>query len=194
MEQNNKQKLKVPRGTHNNNYMTIEDIKKEVRDIPDFPSKGILFKDLTTVFKNPASMRFLTEELVAYYKDKGITKVIGIESRGFILGSILAQQLNAGFIPVRKKGKLPADCFEIEYQLEYGSAVIELHKDALNKDDVVLIHDDLLATGGTLAASIELSKLLGAKKLYANTLIELEFLKGKDVIDDDVEFYTLIKY
>lgn len=174
--------------------MTIEDVKKEVRDIPDFPHKGILFKDLTTVFKNASCMQFLTKELHAYYKDKKITKVIGIESRGFILGSILSEKLNAGFVPVRKKGKLPSDCFEIEYQLEYGTAIIELHKDALDKNDVVLIHDDLLATGGTLAASIQLAKLLGVKKIYANTIIELGFLKGKDVIDDDVEFHTLIKY
>lgn len=174
--------------------MTLEDVKKEVRDIPDFPSKGILFKDLTTVFKNATCMRFLTEELYSYYKDKKITKVIGIESRGFILGGILAQKLNAGFVPIRKKGKLPADCFEMEYQLEYGTAIVELHKDALDKNDVVLIHDDLLATGGTLCAAIDLVKMLGVKKIYANTIVELEFLKGRNVIDDDVEFYTLIKY
>lgn len=174
--------------------MTIEDVKKEVRDIPDFPSKGIMFKDLTTVFKNAACMEYLTEELSALYKNEGITKVIGIESRGFILGGALAKELKAGFVPVRKKGKLPANCFEIEYQLEYGTAIVELHKDALDENDVVLIHDDLLATGGTIAAAISLVKMLGVKKIYCNTIIELEFLKGREVIDDDIEFKALIKY
>lgn len=174
--------------------MTLDDIKKEVRDIPDFPSKGILFKDLTTVFKNAQCIQLLAAELHAIYKDKGITKIIGIESRGFVMGSMLSLTLNAGFVPIRKKGKLPADCYEIEYQLEYGSATIQLHKDALNKNDVVLIHDDLLATGGTLAAAIQLVKMAGVKKIYTNTLVELEFLKGKEGIDNDVEFLTLIKY
>lgn len=174
--------------------MTIEDIKKEVRDVLNFPSEGIIFKDLTTVFKNAESMKFLIDELHSYYKGKGITKVIGIESRGFILGGALAEKLNAGFVPVRKKGKLPADCIEKEYQLEYGSAIVELHKDALNENDVVLIHDDLLATGGTLSAAIDLAKQLGAKKIYANAIIELEFLNGRKAIDSDVAFEALIKY
>lgn len=175
-------------------HMNIETIKEQVRDIPDFPSKGIVFKDLTTVFKNPDSLLILQNEISDLYKEKGITKVIGIESRGFILGGAIATKLNAGFVPVRKKGKLPADCYEIEYQLEYGTAIIELHKDALSETDVVLIHDDLLATGGTIAAAISLVKMLGVKKIYCNTIIELEFLKGKQVIDDDIEFTSLIKY
>lgn len=179
---------------HKENMMTIEKIKEQVRDIPDFPSKGIIFKDLTTVFKIAESMDFLSEELFKLYNRKGITKVIGIESRGFILGGSLAAKLGAGFVPIRKKGKLPADCFEIEYQLEYGTAIIELHKDALDKNDVVLIHDDLLATGGTLVAAISLVKMLGVKKIYCNTIIELESLKGKHLIDDDIEFISLIKY
>ncbi len=174
--------------------MTIEDVKKEIRDIPDFPSKGIVFKDLTTVFKNPDCMKFLSNELTEQYKNKGITKVIGIESRGFILGSILATGLNAGFVPVRKKGKLPADCYEIEYQLEYGSAIVEIHKDALDENDVVLIHDDLLATGGTLVAAISLAKMIGVKKIYCNTIVELEFLKGRNLLENDIEFDALIKY
>ncbi len=179
---------------HKIKFMTIEDVKKEIRDIPDFPSKGIVFKDLTTVFKNPACMRFLSDSLYDQYKDCGITKVIGIESRGFILGSIIAEKLNAGFIPVRKKGKLPADSFEIEYQLEYGSAIIEIHKDALEANDVVLIHDDLLATGGTLNASIGLAKMIGVKKIFVNTIVELDFLKGRQHIDDDIELSTLIHF
>ncbi len=174
--------------------MTIEDVKKEIRDIPDFPSKGIVFKDLTTVFKNPDCIKFLSKELTEQYKEKEITKVIGIESRGFILGSILANKLNAGFVPVRKKGKLPADCYEIEYQLEYGSAIVEIHKDALDENDVVLIHDDLLATGGTLAAAISLVKMIGVKKIYCNTIVELEFLKGRKLLENDIEFDALIKY
>lgn len=177
---------------HKTKNMTIDDVKKEIRDIPDFPSKGIVFKDLTTVFKNPACMRFLSETLYNQYKDRGITKVIGIESRGFILGAILAEKLNAGFIPVRKKGKLPADSFEMEYQLEYGSAIIEIHKDALEANDIVLIHDDLLATGGTLCASIGLVKHVGVKKIFVNTIVELDFLKGRDLIDEKVELSTLI--
>jgi len=174
--------------------MTIEEVRKEVRDIPNFPKEGIAFKDLTTVFKNAACLQFLSEELYTYYKDKKITKIVGVESRGFILGAILAQKLNAGFVPVRKKGKLPSDCFEIEYQLEYGSASVEIHKDALDKDDIVLIHDDLLATGGTLCAAINLVKMLGVKEIYSNTIVELAFLEGREIIDDDVKFHSLIKY
>ncbi|MDR1678750.1 MAG: adenine phosphoribosyltransferase [Prevotellaceae bacterium] len=174
--------------------MTIEDVKKEIRDIQDFPSKGIVFKDLTTVFKNAQYIQFLSDMLYNQYKDYGITKVIGIESRGFIMGAILSEKLNAGFIPVRKKGKLPAESYEMEYQLEYGSAIIEMHKDALDENDVVLIHDDLLATGGTLAASISLVKILGVKKIYCNTIVELTALHGRKLIESDVEFISLIKY
>ncbi len=177
---------------HKTKPMTIEDVKKEIRDIPDFPSKGIIFKDLTTVFKNPKCLQFLSDTLYNQYKNYGITKVIGIESRGFIIGAILAEKLNAGFIPVRKKGKLPADSFEMEYQLEYGSAIIEIHKDALEPNDVVLIHDDLLATGGTLCASIGLVKHVGVQKIFVNTIVEIDFLKGREIIDEKVELITLI--
>ncbi len=174
--------------------MTLEEVKKEIRDIPDFPSKGILFKDLTTVFKNPQSMEYLTNILVDMYKDKKITKVIGIESRGFIFGAILAHKLHAGFVPVRKKGKLPASCFELDYKLEYGTATLEIHKDALNNNDTILIHDDLLATGGTLCAAIELTKMMGVKNIYANTIVELEFLHGKEAMDDVVVYNSLIRF
>lgn len=125
--------------------MTKQDLIKEIREIPDFPEKGILFYDVTTLFKNAKALNLLGDILYEMYKDKGITKVIGIESRGFIMGPILATKLGAGFITIRKPGKLPAETIEESYDKEYGKDTIQMHKDAINQDDVVLIHDDLLA-------------------------------------------------
>lgn len=174
--------------------MTIEDVKKHIRDVYDFPVQGIVFKDLTTAFKDAECMRFFEEEMHRLYKDKGITKVIGIESRGFIMAPILGNRLGVGFVPIRKKGKLPAETYEVSYGKEYGVDVIQLHKDALVADDVVLIHDDLLATGGTMKAACDLVKLFNVKKIYVNFLVELDFLKGIEKFDKDIDVKSLIHY
>lgn len=169
-------------------------LKNTVRNIPDFPMKGIQFKDVTTLFDNPACLKFLSEILYEEYKNLGITKVIGIESRGFIMGPIAALELDAGFVPVRKAGKLPAATFSKKYEKEYGWDEIEIHQDALEPDDVVLIHDDLLATGGTMLAAYDLVKRIGVQKIYINFLIEIEALRGKDRFPKDVDLRTFIKF
>lgn len=174
--------------------MTKEEIKNGIRNIPDFPVKGIQFKDVTTVLKKPAYLKWMRDELVKIYANKGITQVIGLESRGFIIGPALAMEIGAGFVPIRKPGKLPADTIKSSYQKEYGIDSIEMHRDALCPDDVVLLHDDLLATGGTMKAAIDLVKQLGVKKIYVNCIIELDFLKGREALGDDVEIETLIHF
>ena len=174
--------------------MTIEEVKSNIRDVIDFPIPGIVFKDLTTAFKNPGCMKYFEDEMYRLYKDKGITKVIGIESRGFIMAPVLGNKLGVGFVPVRKKGKLPAETIEVSYAKEYGVDVIELHKDALTPDDVVLVHDDLLATGGTMKAACELIRKFGVKKIYVNFLVELDFLKGLEQFDKDIIVDSLIHY
>ena len=169
-------------------------IKSVIRDVPDFPAKGILFKDLTTAFKDPRALHTIGCELSQLYRDKGVTKVVGIESRGFIGGSILAFELGAGFVPARKPGKLPADTIRQEYAKEYGVDVIEIHSDAITSDDIVVIHDDVLATGGTMMAAYKLVKSLNPKKIYINFIIELEALKGRAALPADVEVTSLIRY
>lgn len=176
------------------NQEKIEKLKNSVRNIPDFPIEGIQFKDVTTLFQEPENLKDLSNVLIDLYKEKGITKVVGIESRGFIMGPILAVNLNAGFVPVRKPGKLPAETIEESYKKEYGFDTIQIHKDALNENDIVLIHDDLLATGGTMLAAYKLIKRMGVKKIYINFIIELELLKGRDLFPKDIEVETLLKY
>ena len=176
------------------NQITKEDIARSIRDIPDFPKKGILFKDLTTAFKKPEILGAIADDLYAYYASSGITKVVGIESRGFIAGSILASRLGAGFVPIRKPGKLPGDTYTYEYELEYGSDTIEIHKDALDTDDVVLLHDDLLATGGTVSAALELMKKFNVRRVMINFIVELSFLNGRDTIDDVYDIYSMITF
>lgn len=175
-------------------HKKIESLRASVRNIPDFPIPGIQFKDVTTLFQSPQNLRDLTEVLTDLYKNKGITKVVGIESRGFIMGPILALNMNAGFIPIRKPGKLPADTYEESYEKEYGVDTIQIHKDSLEPDDVVLIHDDLLATGGTMLAAYKLIKKMGVKKIYVNFIIELEKLEGRKLFPADVEVEAIIKY
>jgi adenine phosphoribosyltransferase len=165
-----------------------------IRDIPDFPKKGILFKDLTTAFKDPEILSSISERIYEYYRDAGITKVVGIESRGFIAGSIVAEKLKAGFVPIRKPGKLPAETFKFEYDLEYGTDMVEIHKDALDRNDVVLLHDDLLATGGTASAAIALIKKFNVKNIYVNFIVELSFLKGRQNFEEDIDFFSIIKF
>lgn len=172
----------------------IEKLRKTVRNIPDFPIVGIQFKDVTPLFKTKESLSDLTEVLLDEYRDKGITKVIGIESRGFIMGPIMALEMGAGFVPIRKPGKLPAEVFEEFYEKEYGKDSIQIHKDAIGENDIVLIHDDLLATGGTMLAAYKLVKRIGVKKIYINFIIELEDLKGKEVFPKDIEVKALLKY
>ena len=176
------------------NQITKEDIAVSIRDIPDFPKKGILFKDLTTAFKKPEILRAISDDLYSYYSLMGITKVVGIESSGFIAGSILASRLGAGFVPVRKPGKLPADTYSYEYKLEYGTDTIEIHKDSLEPDDIVLLHDDLLATGGTASAALELIKKFGVSKVMINFIVELSFLNGRDSIGDGYDIYSMITF
>lgn len=172
----------------------MEYIKSKIRDIKDFPTKGVLFKDLTTVFKDPRALHVIGWDLSQLYRDKGITKVVGIESRGFIGGSILAFELGAGFVPARKPGKLPADTIRAEYKKEYGTDVIEMHRDAIGPDDVVVLHDDVLATGGTMAAAYELVKSMNPKKVYINFIIELSALNGRAALPADAEVTSLIVY
>ena len=136
--------------------MTAKEVIANIRNVPDFPVKGIMFKDLTTVFQRPDCLRWMRDEIVNQYRNCGITKVVGIESRGFILAPAVAIELGAGFVPVRKPGKLPSDTYEVSYAKEYGVDKIQMHKDALTADDIVLLHDDLLATGGSMAAALEL--------------------------------------
>lgn len=172
----------------------MEYIKKRIRDVYDFPRKGIVFKDLTTVFKDPRALHIIGWDLSQMYRDKGVTKVVGIESRGFIGGSILAFELGAGFVPVRKPGKLPADTLSASYDKEYGTDTIEIHRDAITEEDIVVIHDDVLATGGTMAAAVELVRRMHPKKIYVNFIIELTALNGRKVLPDDVEVTSLISY
>mgnify|MGYP001097069195 CR=1 FL=1 len=172
----------------------MEYIKSKIRDVYDFPKKGVVFKDLTTVFKDPRALHIIGWDLSQLYRDKGITKVVGIESRGFIGGSILAFELGAGFVPARKPGKLPADTVSTTYDKEYGTDTIEIHRDAITPDDIVVIHDDVLATGGTMAAVYELVKSMNPKKIYINFIIELGALNGRAAMPADAEVVSLIKY
>lgn len=174
--------------------MELEEIKSLIRDVPDFPSKGIIFRDLTTMLKNGEALQVMSRDLAQLYKDKGITKVVGIESRGFIGGSILAYELGCGFVPARKPGKLPSVTIKKSYAKEYGVDMIELHSDAICSDDVVVLHDDLLATGGTMKACYELVKSMNPKRIYINFIVELTGLKGREVLPPDCEVTTLLKY
>lgn len=174
--------------------MNLENLKGLIRDIPDFPKKGILFKDFTTVFKDKTALHELTEYMASMYAGKGITKVVGIESRGFIMGPIIAEKIGAGFVPMRKPGELPAETWSESYTKEYGTDTIEVHVDALDENDVVLLHDDLLATGGTMYAAYLLVKRFNPKKIYVNFISELLDLNGRALFPEDVEIETLIKY
>lgn len=172
--------------------MNKELLLSNLRNIPDFPIPGIQFKDVTSLFKNPACLQELDNTLYEMYKERGITKIVGIESRGFVMAAALAVKLNAGFVPIRKPGKLPAETISESYGKEYGRDTIEIHKDAIDENDVVLIHDDLLATGGTMLAAYNLVKKLNPKKVYVNFLIELEGLKGRNNFPADAQIDCLL--
>ena len=173
--------------------MNKELLLSNLREIPDFPIPGILFYDVTTLFKNAECLKEMLDTLYEIYKDKGITKVVGIESRGFILGGALAAKLGAGFVMIRKPGKLPAETIEETYAKEYGTDTIQIHKDSIDENDVVLLHDDLLATGGTMAAAYRLVKKCGAKKTFINFIIELNELNGSEAFPENEEIETLLQ-
>ena len=169
------------------------ELEKLIRDVPNFPKEGIIFKDITTLLKDSTGLNATIHSLYDFAKGKGITKVAGIESRGFILGGALAQKLNAGFVPIRKPKKLPAETISASYELEYGTDKIEIHKDAIVPGDKVLLHDDLLATGGTMEAAVKLIEQLGGEVVQISFIIELDFLKGKEKLKN-YEVHSLIHY
>lgn len=174
--------------------MNLDQVAASIRNVPDFPKPGILFKDITTAMKDAEVLQFISNELYNYYKDKGITKVVGVESRGFVLGSILAYKLGAGFVLLRKPGKLPAETYKIDYDLEYGTDSLEIHKDSVTPNDVVLLHDDLLATGGSANAALDLLKFFNPLQIYVSFLIELEFLNGRKRLHGTTDIHTLLKF
>ena len=171
------------------------DLKKEIREIQDYPKAGINFKDITTLFKSKEAVKFVTNSVVERFKSCGITKVVGLEARGFVFGGAIANQLGAGFVPVRKKGKLPCEKLQESYELEYGTDIVEMHSDALNPEDVVLIHDDLLATGGTAAAALRLAQKCGVRNIYFSFICDLQFIDtpNKQQIME-YETHILVKY
>ena len=174
---------------------TPESIQLEdwIRDIPDFPQKGILFKDITPLLQNKVAFHAALDRLAAHYAGAGIQAVVGVESRGFIFGSVLAYLLNCGFVPVRKFGKLPYQTVTVEYGLEYGTNIVEIHTDAIKPGERILIVDDLLATGGTVSAAMELVEKLGGHIAGIAFLVELTFLRGREQLKGH-DVFALIKY
>ena len=167
-----------------------------LRSIPDWPIKGVNFRDVTTLFKSPEALREIAEEMYDIYKEKGITKIVGIESRGFVMSSAVAVKLGAGIVLCRKPGKLPCETVQESYAKEYGIDTIEIHKDAINENDIILLHDDLLATGGTMKAACNLVKKFHPKKIYCDFIIELntEFPESRELFDKDIEISSLLKF
>ncbi len=172
---------------------SCENLSRYIRDVPDFPVEGIIFKDITTLLKDPQAFRRATELFLQRYRGQKIDQVVAIESRGFIFGAPIAYQLGVGFVPVRKLGKLPADTISQEYALEYGTACLEIHKDAIQKGQRILIVDDLLATGGSAQATVSLVEKLGGEIVSIAFLIELAFLKGRDKLKGH-DLFSLIRY
>jgi adenine phosphoribosyltransferase len=170
-----------------------EPLKKLIREVPDFPKPGILFYDITTLLKDKLGFATLINALSEHYFEKNIDLVLGIEARGFIFGPALAYRLNAGFVPVRKPRKLPAETAKVTYQLEYGSDTLEIHKDAIHTGQRVIIVDDLLATGGTCQATVQLAKSLGANIAGLAFVVELDFLNGRDRFKD-YDVFSLLHY
>jgi len=172
--------------------MTDKELTDIIRIVPDFPVKGIQFFDVTTLFKDPAAFKEVIDRQYELYKDKGITKVAGIESRGFIAGAALAVRLGAGFVPIRKPGKLPSDTISESYAKEYGSDTIEIHSDAIVPGDVVLIHDDILATGGTSVAATKLVKKFNPKAVHINFIINITDVPRSAEFPKDIEITSLL--
>jgi len=175
--------------------MNNKTLLDNLRCIPDWPIKGVNFRDVTTLFKSADCVKIICDEMYDLYKDKGITKIVGIESRGFVMSSALAVKLNAGIVLCRKPGKLPCETVTQSYAKEYGIDTIEIHKDAIDENDIILLHDDLLATGGTMKAACDLVRKFHPKKVYGNFIIELvnEGLNGRTAFDQDIEITSLIK-
>lgn len=171
----------------------MTDLYRFIRAIPDFPKKGVLYRDITTLLKDPAALAATVTILVDRYKGHGVQKVVGVESRGFLFGAILAHELGAGFVPIRKAGKLPAPSRRREYALEYGTDAIEIHKDAISPGERVLLHDDLLATGGTALAALELLEELSPEIVGASFLIELTFLGGRKQLEG-YDVHSILQY
>ena len=173
--------------------VSADDLRAKIREIPDFPKPGILFYDITTLLKDAGAFQESIELMLEPFRNKQIDAVVGMESRGFIFSAPMAIDLKAGFVPVRKLGKLPAETASVEYALEYGTNTLEIHKDAIHPGERVLIVDDLLATGGTVLGTIELVKTLKAEIVGLSFLVELLFLKGRDRLDD-YEIHSVIQY
>ena len=175
-----------------NNQLLLDNL----RCIPDWPIKGVNFRDVTTLFKSPEALKEISDEMYNFYKGKGITKIVGIESRGFVMSSAVAVRLGAGIVLCRKPGKLPCKTVQESYAKEYGIDTIEIHEDAINENDIILLHDDLLATGGTMLAACNLVKKFHPKKIYCNFIIELnsEFPKCRELFDKDIEITSLLKF
>ena len=169
-------------------------LKKHIRDIPDFPQPGVIFKDITPLLADTDAFRAVVLKLADHFADAGVTKVAGIEARGFIFAAPVAFCLGAGFVPIRKPGKLPHEVEREDYELEYGTDLLEVHRDAVHEGDRVLMVDDVIATGGTAAASIRLMRRLGAQIAGLAALVELDFLDGRSQIPDDVDLLTLVHY
>jgi adenine phosphoribosyltransferase len=172
----------------------VDWIKSTIRDIPDFPKPGILFKDLTTLLKDPKAFAYVIDVLAEKFAKSNVKYIIGIESRGFILGAAMAHKLGLGFIPVRKPGKLPHKVEKAVYELEYGSDCLEIHVDAVEKGDRVVVIDDLLATGGTAEASIRLLKAIGAEVVGVGFVVELAFLKGRQKLPSGIEVFSICEF
>ena len=187
----------VKQTTNNNNYnlliMNTKLLIDNLRCVPDFPRKGINFRDVTTLYKNAECMKEMLDEMERLYKDKGITKIVGVESRGFVMASALAGRLGCGVVLARKPGKLPATVIKESFSKEYGVDTVEMHLDSIDQNDVVLIHDDLLATGGTAKATYKLVEHFHPKKVYMNFIIEItdEGLHGRDLFEG-IELTTLL--
>ena len=173
--------------------MDVPELKAKIRDIKDFPTEGILFKDITTLLKDPRAFRYVLDQLANAYIQSRVEVVVAIESRGFIFGGALAHELGAGFVPVRKLGKLPAKTIEVEYELEYGRDALAIHEDAISPGQRVLVVDDLLATGGTMAATLRLVEQSGGVVVGVAFLIELGFLHGRDKLKS-YPLHSLIIY
>jgi adenine phosphoribosyltransferase len=169
------------------------DLKKYIRDVPDFPKKGIIFKDITTLVKEPEVFKYSIDQLVEQYQDASIDKIVSVEARGYIFGGVLAYKLNCGFIPVRKPGKLPGETLAMDYTLEYGTNTVEIHKDGIQSGDRVLVFDDLLATGGTVHATCKLVEQLGGTIMGCAFLINLKFLSGTEKLKG-YPVFSLIEY
>lgn len=172
----------------------VANVKSKIRSVNDFPKKGIIFRDITTALKEPEVLKEMIDYLCDQFKDVKIDYIAGIESRGFIFGMPMAYKLNAGFVPIRKPNKLPAETISQEYQLEYGTDKIEIHTDAIKEGDNVLIVDDLLATGGTAEAACKLINKTGGNLVGIAFLIELEDLKGRDKFDKNLKIVSMLKY